>query len=390
MPDWRNWSGRQAGKIDALHFLRSETDAVGLVNQCRADNARLKVVGSGHSHSPVALGNEVVADVSGLSGVISVNSENDTAWIRAGSTIYSLGGQLHGDGLALRNQGDIDRQVLAGAISTGTHGTGESLQNLSASVSGLTLVLADGELVTCSESLEPDLFQAARLGLGCVGLITRVEMQLTQAKVLKEHSWQASFDDLVDNIPEQVAANERFEFFWYPGNDRATVKTINPVAEAPVYPVAEEGSRQAYSYEVLPSHRPHLHTEMEYSVPQVSGQACLKEIRELLRTEFPDVIWPVEYRTVAADDVWLSMAYGRPTVTISVHQDIREDDEPYFRACEAIFLKYGGRPHWGKVNYLGAAAFEDAYPMWQRWWQVRDEFDPQGMFLNTWAAGLRG
>ncbi len=389
MPEWRNWSGRQAGKVDSLHFLRSEADAVGLVNQCRAENDRLKVVGSGHSHSPVALGDGVVADVSGLAGVISVDREEQSAWIRAGSTIYSLGGQLHDAGLALRNQGDIDRQVLAGAISTGTHGTGVSLQNLSASVSGLVLVLANGEQVSCSEVNEPDLFQAARLGLGSVGLITRIEMQLARAQVLKEKSWKATFDELVETITEQTAMNERFEFFWYPGNDQATVKTINPVSAEPVYPIADEGSRQAYSYEVLPSHRPHLHTEMEYSVPQASGLACLEEIRELLRTEFPDVVWPVEYRTVAADEVWLSMAYGRPTVTISVHQDIREDDEPYFRACESIFLKYGGRPHWGKVNYLDAADFNDAYPMWQRWWQVRDEFDPQGMFLNTWSAALR-
>ncbi|MGB0692521.1 MAG: FAD-binding protein, partial [Pseudomonadales bacterium] len=110
MPEWRNWSGRQAGKVDSLHFLRSEADAVGLVNQCRAENDRLKVVGSGHSHSPVALGDGVVADVSGLAGVISVDREEQSAWIRAGSTIYSLGGQLHDAGLALHNQGDIDRQ----------------------------------------------------------------------------------------------------------------------------------------------------------------------------------------------------------------------------------------------------------------------------------------
>ena len=128
---------------------------------------------------------------------------------------------------------------------------------------------------------------------------------------------------------------------------------------------------------------------MEYSVPFEVGLACFNEIRQLLRTDFPQISWPVEYRTVAADDIWLSMAFGRPTVTISVHQDIREPEEPYFRACEAIFLEYGGRPHWGKVNYLNGETFAALYPKWQDWWRVRDDVDPRGTFLNSWARSLR-
>lgn len=389
MPSWRNWSGRQTGAVESLHFLRSEADAVGLVNQCRVEGKALRTVGSGHSHSAVALGKDAIADLSGLSGLVSVDREEKKAWIRAGSTIYSLGAQLHEHGLALRNQGDIDRQALAGAISTGTHGTGAELQNLSAGVSGLELILASGELIRCNEAIEPELFQTARLGLGCVGLITRIEMQLADSQVLKEEGWQAQFDAVVDDIPRLVDGNERFEFFWYPGNDELTVKTINPTTSLPVYPVAEEGRRQAFSFEVLPSHRPHLHTEMEYSVPLEAGPDCLKEIRRLLQTRFPDVVWPVEYRTVAADDVWLSMANGRPTVTISVHQDIREDDEPYFRACEEIFLSYKGRPHWGKINYLDGNQLAETCPLWERWWQIRDQHDPKGMFLNAWAQSVR-
>ncbi|MDH3643485.1 MAG: FAD-linked oxidoreductase, partial [Gammaproteobacteria bacterium] len=155
------------------------------------------------------------------------------------------------------------------------------------------------------------------------------------------------------------------------------------------YPLANEGARTAWSFEVLPNHRPHLHTEMEYSIPAVHGQACLADIRSLIHREFPGLRWPVEYRTLAADDVWLSTAFERDTVTISVHQDINEDDEPYFRACEEIFLGYSGRPHWGKVNYLDADAMRQAHPRWLDWWRARDQVDPNGTFLNDYLAGLR-
>lgn len=386
---WSNWSGRQTTDLDSLTFVRSEGDAAALIAQCNANGTAVRVAGAGHSHSPLVLNDQVIVDVSGLAGVVSVEQEPRQAWVRAGSSIYSLGVQLHQFGLALRNQGDIDRQLLGGVIATGTHGTGKSLQNIPASVCALEIILASGERVLCSAEQEGELFQAARLSVGSVGLVSRVCLQLTSSQVLKEAGYRSTFDAVFDEIPSRISDHERFEFFWYPGLDEAIVKTIDPTDEPPVYPLAEEGSRQAYSYEVLPSHRPVLHTEMEYSVPEEQGPACLKEIRELIKKDFSSVQWPVEYRTVAEDDIWLSMAYGRPTVTISVHQDVRENEESYYRACEEIFLSYGGRPHWGKVNYLTGQQFETCYPNWSDWWRVRDEVDPKGIFLNTYMRSLR-
>jgi FAD/FMN-containing dehydrogenase len=385
---WQNWSGRNKADLQQLAFVRSEEDARALVQQCAATGQTLRVAGAGHSHSPVVVTDQVIADISGLSGVLDVDEMSQQAWVRAGSPIYSLGVQLHEHGLALRNQGDIDRQLLGGVIATGTHGTGRNLQNISASVTGLQVVLASGDVIECDANSEPGLFQAARLSIGSVGLITRIRMQLTSSSVIREAGWTAGFEELLPQVPDLIKTHERFEFFWYPGSDEATVKVIDPAGDGPVYPLAEEGARQAYSYEVLPSHRPHLHTEMEYSVPAENGISCLREIRQLLRDDFPDVVWPVEYRTVAADDIWLSMASGRPTVTISVHQDIREDEELYYRACEEIFLDHEGRPHWGKVHYIGGEEFSSCYPDWSRWWHQRNHYDPQGIFLNPWAARL--
>jgi FAD/FMN-containing dehydrogenase len=155
------------------------------------------------------------------------------------------------------------------------------------------------------------------------------------------------------------------------------------------YPLAAEGSRCAWSHEVLSNHRPMLHTEMEYSVPAAEGLACMRAIRELILKDFAGLKWPVEYRTLAADDVWLSTAYDRPTVTISVHQDVNEDDEPYFRASEEIFKSFSGRPHWGKVQYLDCTTFAARHPRWGDWWKSRDAVDPDGIFLNEYLRAVR-
>ncbi len=389
MSGWRNWSGKNRCTPDRLHFIRSAEDGRAIVRESAAAGLKIRVAGAGHSHSPIVETDDVIIDSSGLSGLIDVDNTRRRAWISAGSPIYSLGAQLHQHGLALKNQGDIDRQFLAGAISTGTHGTGLGLQNMAASVTGLRVILADGGYIQCDAGQEPELFQAARLGIGSIGVIVAVEMELDRANVLKEKGWQADLEEFFDDIPMLCRHHERFEFFWYPRSNKATIKVIERSYAEPEYPLAEEGRRQAYSYEVLPSHRPQRHSEMEYSVPEEFGLDCLRAIVSRIRSDFPEMAWPVEYRTVAADDIWLSMAYKRPTVTISVHQDVREPEEAYFRACEEIFREYDGRPHWGKVNYLRSEEFASIYPRWDEWWKVRDEVDPTMLFLNNWAKSIR-
>ncbi|MFP6834664.1 MAG: D-arabinono-1,4-lactone oxidase [Pseudomonadales bacterium] len=389
MVSWTNWSGRWRGKPNAVQFIRSEDDAAALVREADRTGSTIRVAGAGHSHSPLVPTDGIIADASGLAGVIDANAETQRAWVWAGTRIYALGRPLHDAGLGLINQGDIDRQSVGGAIATGTHGTGPGLKNLSASVTGARLVLASGEIIDCDATNNADLWQVARLNLGSAGLVTRLELQLRRAYRLRERGWSIAFEDLFPDLTTLVTQSRHFEFFWYPHSDTATAKSTDETTDDPRYPLAEEGSRCAWSYEVLSNHRPHLHTEMEYSVPAESGPACMADIRTLIQDRFPEMRWPVEYRTLAADDVWLSTAYQRQTVTISVHQDINEDDEPYFRACEEIFLGYDGRPHWGKVHYLGAAQLVRAHPRWTDWWQVRDRVDPHGVFMNDYLDQLR-
>jgi FAD/FMN-containing dehydrogenase len=389
MASWTNWSGKQRSKPQALHFVRSEADAQAIVAAAANAGQSIRVAGAGHSHAPLVINNGVIVDASGLAGVVSVDVATKRAWVWAGTRIYALGRPLHDQGLALKNQGDIDRQAIAGAVATGTHGTGITLQNLSASVTGLRIVTASGDLVECNAEHNAELFRASRLNLGAFGLVTQLQLQLTDAYRLQEQGWSEPFEPLMEKLDALVADARHFEFFWYPHTDVAVTKSTALTTAPPEYPLAAEGSRRAWSHEVLSNHRPLLHTEMEYSVPATDGPACVRAIRELILKDFAGLKWPVEYRTLAADDVWLSTAYERPTVTISVHQDANEDDAPYFRACEDIFKAFAGRPHWGKIQYLDGAALAARHPRWSDWWKARDAVDPAQLFLNDYLLTVR-
>lgn len=379
---WSNWSESESCEPAALHFARSAEDVAAVVADTATRGLSVRVAGSGHSHYRLVPTDGVVLDLSGLTGVIHTDTEAHRARVWGGTTIFAMGRPLHDAGLALTNQGDIDRQAIAGAIGTGTHGTGQGLSNLSSMVAGMTLVNAAGEAVRCSEDENPDLFRAARLGLGAFGVMTEIEMSVKPAFRLKEKQWRASYDEIRPAVDELSEQHRHFEFFWFPHNDTAHPKCMDITDEPAVYPVRAEGERCNWSYEVLPNHRPHLHTEMEYSVPVEQSLDCLDEIRALIQSDFPDVRWPVEYRRVAADDVAMSQAHGRVSSTISVHQGNGLPAEPFFRACEAIFLRYEGRPHWGKVHYLDGQQLAEVTPGWGEWWAQRDAIDPTGVFLN--------
>jgi FAD/FMN-containing dehydrogenase len=349
----------------------------------------MRVVGAAHSHSPLVPTEGALFDLAGLRGVVAVDREAGTARVRAGTRIADLGVPLRAEGVALLNQGDIDRQAIAGAVATGTHGTGRALRNLSAGVLAARIVLADGTRVECSAEAEPDLFQAARLNLGALGVVTELTLAVRPAYRLQEKLWLEELDAVLERIDELAAATRHFEFFWMPGSDRAACKSLAETDAAPVYPLAEEGKRRAWSDEVLANERTDKHSEMEYTVPREDGPACFRALREMLARDFPDLAWPLEYRTLAADDVWLSTAYGRAGATLSVHQGVDQPDEPLFRACEAIFEAFAGRPHWGKVHSRSGSELAGLHARWSEWWRVRDAWDPDARFLNPHLDALR-
>jgi FAD/FMN-containing dehydrogenase len=358
----------------------------------------VRVAGTGHSFVPLCATDGTLISLDNLQGLISLDRGAGTATFWAGTKIAAMGEPLLEHGFALANQGDIDKQAIAGALATATHGTGASLGNLSSMLAGLRLVLADGSLLDLDAASDPEAFRAARVSLGALGVVTRVTLRVLPAYRLHEKSWPESFDECLGRLDEHVAANRHFEFWWAPPIDTCAVKTLNPTA-------AEVGVRETeppsgllkryinpervdWSYRIFPSERTNLFNEIEFSLPAENGPACVRELRRLMQTGHPDVLWPIEYRTVAADDAFLSPHEGQPSVTISLHQAANLPHEAFFADAEAVLRAYGGRPHWGKWHTLTAAELEPLYPGWKAFQAVRRRLDPVGTFANSYLRTL--
>ena len=383
---WANFSGRVAF-TPALHVRpKSEAELRVALREASAAGRGVRVAGSGHSFTPLVETGGTLVSLDDWQGIESIDPARRQAVIRAGSVLHSLGEPLLAAGLALRTMGDVDVQALAGAVSTGTHGTGPTLQNISSQVVGARLVQASGELL----ELGPDdpRLDGARVSLGLLGVFSTLTLQLVPAYRLHERIWRSDTDTCLAEMDANIAGHRHFEFWWYPQRDLAEQKTLQPSEADPASVAGRKRERIDWSSRVLPSVRELRFNEMEYSVPAAAGPACFRAVRERMRTRWPDVAWPVEYRTLAADSAWLSTAHARDTVAISLHQDAALDPDAFFADCEAIFRDHEGRPHWGKLHRRTGAELAALYPQWQRFRSLRAELDPAGTFANPYLREL--
>ncbi len=382
MAAWQNW----AGNVDCVpqHIVRPEheSEIVEWLAQAADDDLGVRVAGSGHSFMPLVATDGILFDLSSLSGIARFEHDANRAWVRAGTTLHALGELLHPAGLALQNLGDIDVQALGGALGTGTHGTGSTLPNLSARVSGLRILRADGQLVVLREDTDPDGLRAARVSLGALGVVTAARIDLVPAYRLHERVERLPMDALLTELDERVAASRHFEFFWYPGRDFAEAKHLQPTEASENDLPDVKYERIGWSHRILPSVRDDRFLEMEYSVPAAAGPDCFREIRARIGSHHPDLQWPVEYRTLHSDEAWLSTAHARETVTISIHQGQGLPHEALFADAEAIFAEHGGRPHWGKMHTQNAQSLGALYPRFEAFQSLRREWDPDGRFMN--------
>lgn len=339
-------------------------------------------------------------DLAAMSGIVAVDAANQRATILGGTRLCALGAPLAASGLALHNQGDVDTQAIAGALATATHGTGPACRNLSSAVVTSRLVLASGDVVDCSETTNGDLFQASRVSLGALGVLSSVEMALSPAYRLAERTWLEPTTAVLARLDELIAATRHFEFFWLPDQDRCFCKSLQPT-DLPASPPESKPERVlgadglwgqeriGPSWQIFPSVREDRFNEMEFFLPAERGPAAFLAVRELMMREYPDVTWPIEYRTLAADDAWLSPASGRDSVTISVHQGAALPYETFFRATQDIFVSFGGRPHWGKIHWLGPSYLGNQFSHWDRFWSTQHTVDPKGRLLNNHLRALR-
>jgi L-gulonolactone oxidase len=358
----------------------------------------VRVAGAGHSFAPLCATDGTLLDLERLAGVERIDPESGWATVWAGTRIHDLGAPLLAAGRALANQGDIDRQAIAGAVATGTHGTGRKHGSFSAMVRAVELMGADGELVTIDGG-DAERLRAAALNLGLLGVITRVALATVPAYKLRERTRALPFDECLDGFLEEETARRNAEFWWLPAHDRCVLKTFVETDEEPFRieaPEAPPGTIERYlkpeavdwSWHIYPSTRSVPFVEMEYTLPLPKGPAAMREVRRLMRTRHPDCTWAVEYRTQPGEASLLSPTQGAESATISLHQAMGLPYEPLFREAEAIFLAHGGRPHWGKLHWLDREAIAALYPGLEIFRVFRAELDPAGVFTNGYLAEL--
>jgi FAD/FMN-containing dehydrogenase len=397
---WRNWSGNITANPSDIEVPSTEAEIVDLIKRANREHQNVRVVGSGHSFNALCATQDLLISLDEFQQSPSVDSSRQQATVQAGTKISQLGVPLRSTGWALITQGDVDYQSIAGAISTGTHGTGTRFCSLSAQVTGLRLILASGEIITCSETECPDLLKAAQLSLGALGLISHVTFSVVPAYRLKRQSWAMEVDECLADFDRLNLSNRHAEFFWVPAVDKFALITLNLSEDAPSGKMPADlpppGTIERYilpewvdwSHRIFASPRKVLFNEMEFAVPYESGRDCFTEIRALMRSRHRDVRWSVEYRTQKADEIYLSPAYMRNVVTISIHQGAELPYESFFRDVEAIFRNHQGRPHWGKIHFLSAKELKDLYPMWDNFLEIRERLDPNQVFLNSYLRQI--
>ncbi|MEE2061185.1 D-arabinono-1,4-lactone oxidase [Rhodococcus artemisiae] len=433
MATWHNWARNEHSSPHRFDTPENTGELATVVARAAEQGRRVKAVGAGHSFTGVAVTDGVLLSLDRMTGIETVLPTATGALVRvqAGTRLHDLSDQLWALGLALPNLGDIDVQSVAGAISTGTHGTGASFTGLAAQVRAVTTVLTDGSVVECSPDHEPELFEVSRLGIGAFGVLSSVTFDCVSAFRLRAHEAPASLSETLDSLDERLHA-DHFEFYWFPHTEGVLTKTNTRLpGAAPVDPVGRvrgfvddeilsNGVFNAFqhlgtrvpslvpglnslssralaertytdrSHRVFASKRRVRFKEMEYAIPVDALPTVLDEIATWLNRSDVRIGFPIEVRFAAADDVWLSTAHQRDTAYVAVHQFHRGEHREYFSAVEAIAQSVGGRPHWGKLHGLTAAELSRAYPRFDDVLAVRDRVDPQRVFGNAYLQRVLG
>ena len=429
---WQNWARTAKVRPQRIEFPSSTAAVQRAVAAARARGMQVKAVGAGHSFTGIAVAPGVLLDLTDLSGLVSADRDRARVTLRAGTRLHQIPRLLAPYGLAMPNLGDIDRQSLSGAISTGTHGTGARFGGIATQVTGATLVTADGELLVVDEDHNPELLPAVALGLGALGILVEITLQCVPAFLLHAVEVPDDLGAVLDTLQDRAAASDHFEFYWFPHTDSAMTKTNTRLPESAVRrpqprvgkwvddvmvggfahqaacslartvpatapPINRLSARiwsnrefTDVSHRVFATQRSVRFREMEYALPAESVRPAFEALRTVIEDNQWRIAFPVEVRFAAQDDLWLSTAHGRASGYIAVHRYWREDPTAYFDAAEQIMREHGGRPHWGKMHTMDAAALRNRYPRFDDFIALRDRLDPTRMFQNPYLARVLG
>lgn len=430
---WRNWAGNVTARPAREVTPASVDELRAAVRQAKEDGLKVKPVGTGHSFTPAAATDGLLIRPELLTGIRRIDREAGTVTVEAGTPLKRLNAALAREGLSLTNMGDIMEQTVSGATSTGTHGTGRDSASISAQITALELVTADGSVLTCSEKgteEERAVFAAARIGLGALGVISAITFAVEPVFFLTAREEPMAFDRVTSEFDALYAENEHFEFYWFPHTGNCTTKrnnrsagpedppgrisafvedeilsnglfqvvnTVGRAVPATIPGIAKISSKalsaRTYTdipYKVFTSPRRVRFMEMEYAVPRAALVETLRELKTMVERSNLRISFPVEVRTAPADDIMLSTASGRESAYIAVHMYRGTPYQAYFTAAERIFTAHEGRPHWGKIHTRGADYFAQAYPRFAEFTALRDRLDPDRLFGNAYLRRVLG
>ncbi|WP_166139819.1 D-arabinono-1,4-lactone oxidase [Nocardioides ochotonae] len=433
MTEWTNWSGLETAHPRRVVEPADTAAIIAEVERARAERTTLKMVGTGHSFTAISAPEHTMLTPGGRRGIVAVDREAMTVTAHAGTPLSVLNSELERLGLSLHNMGDIDQQTLAGATSTGTHGSGGHAAGLAAQLAGLELVIGTGEVLRASADENPDVFAVARVGLGALGVLTTLTFQVEPLFVLEAHEQPMSWDAALEGFDQMSAESHHVDMYWFPHTDRVLLKrndrldvdldeaeplprwraaldddllsnrlfgalcAVGNAVPATVPLINRVSSRalgaRTYSdvpHRVFTTERRVVFREMEYAVPRAAGLSALREARAVLDASGLRVGFPVEVRTAPADDIALSTASGRDSLYVAFHVHRDAEHREYFALMEQVMRAHDGRPHWGKVHTRTAADLAPAYPRFEEFLAVRDRLDPDRVFANPYLRRVLG
>lgn len=402
---WRNWGGNQTATPAFTVHPRTDDEVIDVVRFAIRQGLQVRVVGSGHSFTPLVQTGGVLIDLSNISGVTATDSVRKRVRAKAGTLISEFGEPLWNAGLSLSNQGDIDKQAIAGAISTGTHGSGIELGSFSAALRWVRLVNGLGEVVEIGED-KLDQLRSAQVALGTLGVFLEVELQVTDAYWLSEEITYPDFGQTAAQWDDNIAANRHYSFLWcqhedsaalyelpVPANEsmvnRSYTKKYNAVVLDETKDLSNiEGARRDRAYRIYPGGFMIPFHELEYYVPREMGRDAVEQVQKLIQQKHPDQKYPMEVRWVKQDQGFLSPFSNRDTTVISVSGAPGTNYWPYLRDVDSLLADFEARAHWGKIHFLTRSRIERLYPQLDRFLAVRRELDPNGLFLNDHTRAL--
>ncbi|GAA1139738.1 D-arabinono-1,4-lactone oxidase [Ornithinicoccus hortensis] len=429
---WRTWGRTETAEPVRVLAPTTEDEVVAAVREAADEGLRVKPVGAGHSFSAIAVAPDLQLDLAGLTGLRHADPTTGRVTVAAGTRLHDIPGLLAPHRLAMPNLGDIDAQSVSGAVSTGTHGTGLGFGGLATQVVGLRLVDGRGDVVVIDAEHRPDLLPAAALGLGALGVITEITLQCVPEFLLDAVEAPEPVDAVLAQWMERVRTRDHVEFYWFPHTGTALTKTntrlpadrprrplpgwrrrldddlvanglfgltcglatrvpaVAPLVNRVADRVTGHRSFRDLSPAVFTTRRAVRFREMEYAVPVAALPEVAREVMALIERRRWRISFPLEFRAAAADDRWLSTAYGRDSGYVAVHRYWRDRDDDYFPEVEALLQAHDGRPHWGKMHGRTAADLAPAYPRFGDFLAVRDDLDPDRVFANDYLERVLG